>query len=104
MNYVGADGAQVREWCAGGSTIGASRVQGLVVAGTGNGTLSFSLEEALWVAQRQGVVVLRCSRCHEGQVVQGNRAPELLPVSPVSSPVKARIFLILSILRGHCAR
>ncbi len=103
MNFVGADGALVQEWCAIRSDSVWPRVQGLVVAGTGNGTLSDSLEAALRSAQQQGIVVLRCSRCHEGQVVLGNNASELLPVSPVSSPVKARIFLILSILRGQLA-
>jgi L-asparaginase len=103
MNFVGADGALVRDCCAIRTDSGWPRVQGLVVAGTGNGTLSHSLEAALWFAQRQGVVVLRCSRCHEGQVVLSNNANELLPVSPISSPVKARIFLILTILRGQSA-
>ena len=100
MNYIGADGAVVRTLCDEKKTNRQALVQGLVVAGTGNGTLSKALEEALLEAQSHGVRVLRCSRCAEGQVVQAPDATPLLAVSPVSSTVKARIFLMLSLVNA----
>ncbi len=98
MNYIGADGAIVRALCAAQQENSLPLVQGLIVAGTGNGTLSQSLEAALLDAQSQGVKVLRCSRCIGGQVVQVPDFIPLIAVSPVASPVKARIALILSML------
>ncbi|MBW8848465.1 MAG: asparaginase [Burkholderiales bacterium] len=88
MNHVGADGAIVRALIAEG-------VDGLVVAGTGNGTLSASLDAALREAQAQGVRVLRSTRCDAGPVME---LPGLLPSAGSLSPVKARIELILALL------
>ncbi len=88
INHVGADGAIVRALLAQG-------VDGLVVAGTGNGTLSVALEEALRAAQVQGVKVLRSTRCDAGPVTASEEA---LPSAGALSPVKARISLILDLL------
>ena len=88
MNHVGADGAAVRALLAHG-------VDGIVVAGTGNGTLSAPLDAALRDAQAQGVRVLRSSRCDAGPVMD---LPGLLPSAGALSPVKARIELILALL------
>ncbi|HYF44428.1 MAG TPA: asparaginase [Ramlibacter sp.] len=88
LNHAGADGGIVRSLLADG-------VQGLVVAGTGNGTLHHRLEAELLQAQAQGVRVLRSTRCAQGQVtvMPGDR----LPAHPLS-PVKARIDLLLELL------
>jgi L-asparaginase len=88
MNHVGADGAIVRALLAQG-------VDGLVVAGTGNGSLSLSLEAALREAQALGVRVLRSSRCDAGPVTA---AADALPSAGALSPVKARIELLLALL------
>jgi L-asparaginase len=72
-------------------------VQGLVLAGTGNGSLQSALEDALLRAQRSGVRVLRASRCLDGPVVGAKQAP--LPASPLT-PAKARIDLVLDLLAG----
>ena len=87
-NHAGADGALVRALTAMG-------VQGLVAAGTGNGTLSAALDAALCDAQASGVMVWRSTRCDAGPVMD---LPGLLPSAGALSPVKARIEMILTLL------
>jgi L-asparaginase len=94
-SHAGADGAVVRALVADG-------VQGLVVAGTGNGSLHHALESALLQAQAAGVRVLRATRCLEGRVL--SRPGETLADSQGLSPVKARISLLLELLAGSSVR
>ena len=94
MNYAGADAALVRALCAPGP----AQVQGLVAAGTGNGTFSQDLHAALVEAQTQGVRVMRASRCLNGFV--SGKTADALPHSDGLSMVKARVALILELLRG----
>ena len=47
----------------------AAGVQGLIVAGTGNGTIHQAMEQALLQASEQGVCVWCTTRCLEGQLV-----------------------------------
>ncbi len=95
MSYAGASGAMVRSLVAPDATV--PPLRGLVVAGTGNGTLHVDLEAALLEAQAHGVQVVRASRCARGQVVAGD-APAVLPHSQGLSPVKARIALMLQLM------
>ncbi|MGM9480459.1 asparaginase [Roseateles sp. NT4] len=88
MNHAGADGSVVRALWAGG-------IDGLVAAGTGNGTLSRGLDAALREAQAGGVRVVRSTRCDAGPVME---LAGLLPSAGALSPVKARIELILTLL------
>lgn len=88
LNHVGADGTVVRALLTTG-------VEGLVVAGTGNGTLSCALELALRDAEAAGVRVVRSSRCDAGPVTPLAGA---LPSAGALSPVKARIQLLLDLL------
>lgn len=88
MNHVGADGSMVR-------ALQAQGVDGLVVAGTGNGTLSRDLEAALREAHAAGVRVLRSTRCDAGPVMESAGA---LPSAGALSPVKARVQLLLELL------
>jgi L-asparaginase len=90
MNHAGAGGGVVGALVAQG-------VDGLVVAGTGNGTLHHELETALHRAQARGVKVVRSTRCAQGRVLA--RPDDTLPDSRGLSPVKARIALILELLR-----
>jgi L-asparaginase len=88
LNHVGADGSVVQALLAHG-------VDGLIVAGTGNGTLATALEQALRVAQDRGIRVLRSTRCDAGPVTPSAAS---LPSAGTLSPVKARIELMLELL------
>jgi L-asparaginase len=74
---------------------GVSPVRGLVLAGTGGGTLHRELEAALRRAQAAGVRVVRSTRCAEGLLQP--RAGEEFPALPLT-PVKARLALMLDLL------
>jgi L-asparaginase len=73
----------------------AAGVRGLIVAGTGNGSVHRDLEAALLAAQRSGVRVWRCTRCAEGPVLPC--ADDLLPSAGPLTPVQARIELQLQV-------
>ncbi len=88
LNHAHADGRLVRLLAHDG-------VEGLVVAGTGNGTLSTALEQALLDAQAAGIQVLRSTRCDGGPVAENGRG---LPAAGGLSPVKARVELLLRLL------
>jgi len=89
MNHAGAGGAIVQ-------ALQAQGVQGLVVAGTGNGSLHHELQAALLKAQADGVKVIRASRCAAGRVLP--TPADAIPDSAGLSPVKARVSLILQLL------
>jgi L-asparaginase len=90
---VQADGAAVRALLAAG-------VRGLVVATTGNGSVHADLEAALHAAQQQGVAVLRATRCLDGTIIEAALAqPDALPSAGDLTPVKARVELMLRLLR-----
>ena len=72
------------------------RVQGIVVAATGNGSVHAALEHALLRAQASGVRVVRSTRCARGRVIPGAHSP--FPDSAGLSPVKARITLALDLM------
>ncbi|MCP5287147.1 MAG: asparaginase [Burkholderiaceae bacterium] len=89
-NHAGANGREVRALLDAG-------VRGMVVAGTGNGSLSAPLEAALVAAARDaGVPVLRCSRCADGSVIDPPDAA--LPSAGDRSPWQARVDLLLDLL------
>jgi len=74
----------------------AAGIQGLVVAGTGNGTLHASLMPALAKARASGVALCLVSRCAEGQLVGEGQA--LASAPPGLNAFKARISLLLDLL------
>ncbi|MEO7392973.1 MAG: asparaginase [Ramlibacter sp.] len=90
MNYAGASAATVDALVAQG-------VDGIVAAGTGNGTLHNQLAAALLRAKSAGVQVIRSTRCAQGRVLGGVDGG--LPDSAGLSPVKARIALMLTLMR-----
>jgi len=98
MSHAGANGALVRALCA-SPPAGDAPLAGLVVAGTGNGTIHRDLELALRAALEQGIAVIRTTRCSRGRVLAraDGRGSEFPAVD--LSPVKARIELMLQ-LRG----
>ena len=72
-------------------------LHGLVVAGTGNGTVHTALAEALQEAQAQGVVVWLGTRCALGRPVTSGRSGGDWPLAE-PSVIKARLSLALSLL------
>lgn len=97
-SHADADGAVVHGLLAHGAVHPEQMPRGLVVAGTGNGTLHQSLTDALLLAQVAGVRVVRATRCARGRVIPGATSP--FPDSAGLSPAKARIALALELL-GH---
>ena len=89
LNHAGADGRIVDALLAQG-------LDGLVLAGTGNGSLSAALQAAAQRALSAGVRVWRASRCAAGPVIGGDE--DGLPGAGVLSPVQARIELLLQLL------
>ena len=71
-------------------------VDGLVVAGTGNGSISQVTKEALLKAQTRGVEICLASRCNQGPVVQTPN--HVFEIAKELNPAKARVALILNIL------
>jgi len=74
----------------------AAGARGIVIAGTGNGSVHLRLREAAVRAEARGVVVWRASRCQLGGVV-GTTAGALPSAGPLT-PVQARVELLLSLL------
>jgi L-asparaginase len=94
MNYAGGSAAVVDALLQ--PLSGVAPLQGLVVAGTGNGTLHVELAAALQRAEQAGVRVLRSSRCGEGRVLPV--AGSAFADSSGLSPVKARVALMLDLM------
>ncbi len=74
----------------------AAGVQGLVVAGTGNGTVHQALAAGLARAQARGVAVRVVSRCAGGTVVAPPHGPWVVYES--LSPAQARVELMLELM------
>ncbi|MBG6077486.1 L-asparaginase [Polaromonas sp. CG_9.11] len=88
MNYAGASSLMVRALVDQG-------VRGLVVAGTGNGTIHEDLQAGLLSSQAAGVRIVRSTRCVDGKVLSLSGCA--IADSQGLSPVKARIALILDL-------
>jgi L-asparaginase len=94
MSHAGASGAAVDALVAQG-------VDGLVAAGTGNGTLHHAVESALRRAQAAGVAVRRATRVAEGPLLDAG--PGDLPGCGALSAVQARIELMLELMLARRA-
>ncbi len=92
-NHADADGDLVRALLAQPT---ARPLRGIVVAGSGNGSVNQPLEDALVEAQANGVRVVRTTRCARGTVLP--RPGHALPEISGLSPVKARLALALALL------
>jgi L-asparaginase len=90
FNHAGCDGALVDAAVAAGA-------RGLVVAGTGHGTMSARLVQALARARDQGVRVMRASRCAFGPVLPQAGEAEGDASGELSAP-QARVELQLRLL------
>jgi L-asparaginase len=81
----------------------AAGVRGIIVAGTGNGSIHASIQQALTDAVAQGVAVVRSSRVGSGHVMRNGAAPDdaLGFVTAGSlNPYKARVLLMLALAAG----
>ncbi len=91
LNHTSASGALVRALL---QEQGDNRVQGIIAAGTGNGTLHHDLQTALLQAQAQGIQVMRSTRCQGGVTDTPNDA---LPGAGSLPYSKARIRMVLQL-------
>jgi L-asparaginase len=89
VSHAGASGAMVESLVHAG-------VAGIVVAGTGNGTVHYALEDALLRAQAAGVSVRRTSRCAQARVLP--HAGDRLPAAVGLNTVKGRVALLLELM------
>ena len=74
----------------------AAGLKGIIVAGSGNGSVHTVLEAALREAQANGVRVWRCTRCLDG-LVQA-KPDDVLPSAGTLTAVQARIELMLQLM------
>jgi L-asparaginase len=89
MNHVQANAKCV-------DLLAAAGVQGLVVAGTGNGSMSTDLKEGLRRAETAGVQIRVASRCNQGPVIATES--HVFKVSDGLNPVKTRVALMLDLM------
>jgi L-asparaginase len=89
LNHAQASGSMVSALLAADSP--QDPLRGIVVAATGNGTVSAGLSHALQQARQKGVAVVIASRCAWGGIHAG---------SPLSA-VKARVELVLRLLAAQ---
>jgi len=95
LSHAGATGAMVRSMVA---HPGDTPVRGIVVAGTGNGSIHQDMEAALREVQAQGVQVVRSTRCALGQIVGNPRGDASHFGVTALDPFKARIALMLDLM------
>lgn len=81
--------------------IAASGAKGIIMAGTGNGSIHEATEAALVDAQKKGLVIVRASRVGNGAVTAANQRYEdqHFLKSGTLSPQKARILLALALTK-----
>ena len=95
-SYAGASRAAIDAFVASG-------VKGLVIAGTGNGSIHSTLQQAAADAVEQGVAVVRSSRVGAGHVMRNGAAPDDALGSITAgalNPYKARVLLMLALAAG----
>ncbi len=92
-SHAGVEARQIDAWVQAG-------LKGLVVAGTGNGTVHQGLMSALLAAQAQGVAVRLTTRCAEGALVGPVAAFQAAALG--LNAYKARVSLLLELIApGH---
>jgi L-asparaginase len=95
LNHSGATGAIVEALLVQRETATSNKLAGIVIAATGNGTISKELEKALQKAETAGVTVWRSTRCAFGSLV--GKAEAQFGDSGGLTPVKARVALMLDL-------
>ena len=100
MSHAGAGALLVDALLAHARATG-MQLDGIIVAGTGNGSVHEALLSALLRAQAQGVSVRRSTRCCQGRVLSTRN--DVLPHCDGLSPAKARIALMLGMIADRGA-
>jgi L-asparaginase len=99
-SYAGASRASIDAFVASG-------VKGLVIAGTGNGSIHSLMQLAVADAIRQGVAIVRSSRVGSGHVMRNGAASDdtLGTVTAGTlNPYKARVLLMLALAAGVASK
>lgn len=73
-----------------------AKVDGIVIAATGNGTIHENLSKGF--KQAQGVRMVRAGRVNDGAIIGADENG--LETAPYTAPVKARVWLIVQLLKG----
>ena len=89
MNHVNASALHIEALVQAG-------VKGLVVAGTGNGSMSSKLKQSLELAQKAGVQIRLSTRCNQGSVIPTDS--HIFDATSGLSPVKTRVALMLDMM------
>lgn len=79
-------------------------VGGIVVAGTGNGSIHTAVQAALADARARGIAVVRSSRVGSGHVMRNGAAPDDacgFVSAGTLNPYKARVLLMLALAAGE---
>lgn len=96
-SYAGASRTAVDAFVAAGA-------RGIVVAGTGNGSIHASVQTALGEARAEGLAVVRASRVGSGHVMRNGAAPDDaygFVSAGTLNPYKARVLLMLALAAGE---
>jgi len=96
LSHAASDGLMVRCLLEHALSPAPAPLQGIVVAGTGNGTIHRSLQLALEDAMAAGVRVVRSTRCARGRVSTDKTG---IPDSDGLPPIKARLAMMLDLLK-----
>lgn len=95
VSHSGAGGHMVRALLS--DKAPEAPLKGLIVAGTGNGTIHSDLEAALQEAAARGIEVVRVSRCMHGQIVEASHLAGQKFRHYALPATKARIELMLEL-------
>ena len=98
-SHAGTTGAVIDALVAYSAIDAAGPLRGLVLAATGNGTLHHTIEAAAARAHATGIEIRRATRCVNGRILP--RSDDKWPDAGGLSPVKARIALMLDLMRAQ---
>ncbi len=98
-SHAGATGAVIDALVAHGAIDAAGPLRGIVLAATGNGTLHRTIDAAAARAHATGIEIRRATRCVDGRILP--RSDDKWPDAGGLSPVKARIALMLDLMRAR---
>jgi L-asparaginase len=96
VSHAGVTGSLIDALCNDAGAV--EPLRGIVVAGTGNGSIHREMEEALRRAIALGVQVQRSTRCAFGAVVHSTVPSKDDFMATALSPAKARVQMVLNLM------